>query len=466
VLPYPSWLNAGDTSWQLTAATLVGLMSLPGLAVLYGGLVQRKWAVNTMIMAFSGFCLVLIVWVLWAFKMGFGEPWIGTFLGKPGTVLGALSEEGRANIPLVGGPPSATFPGFHFSQSALVYFQFVFAAITPLLFLGSVVGRISFKVWLIFVPLWSTFAYAVNAFLLWGGGWWAAHGALDFSGGYVIHLAAGVSGFVAAAVIGPRLKRDREHGVPNNLLLVSVGAGLLWLGWNGFNGGDPYFAGADAAAAVLNTNLATAVAMMTWIVMDMLLSKSRKPTLLGGVNGMIVGLVGITPAAGYVNGLGAIVIGLVGSAIVWVSWNYLSKVRPFSKVDDALGVVYTHGIAGLAGGLMVGLLADPHMIVYVGLGKNSSITTSGLFYGHPKQLLIQAGAALTVIIWDGAVTFLLLRGIGLFMKLRMPDEMLETGDVAVHEEEVYPSEALTRVGSGASAPPAVSVAEKVPSDSG
>jgi Amt family ammonium transporter len=468
VVPYPSWLNAGDTSWQLTAATLVGLMSLPGLAVLYGGLVQRKWAVNTMIMAFSGFCLVLIVWVLWVFKMGFGEPWIGQFLGKPGTVLGAVSEQGRANIPLVGGPPSDTFPGFHFSQSALVYFQFVFAAITPLLFLGSVVGRISFKVWLIFVPLWSTFAYAVNAFLLWGGGWWAQQGALDFSGGYVIHLAAGVSGFVAAAVIGPRLKRDRSHGVPNNLLLVSVGAGILWLGWNGFNGGDPYFAGADAAAAVLNTNLATAVAMMTWIILDMLLTKEKKPTFLGGINGMIVGLVGITPAAGYVNGLGAMAIGLFGSVIVWLAWNYLSRVWPFRKVDDALGVVYTHGFAGLAGGLMVGLFADPHMVVYLGLGKNPDVTTSGLFYGHPRQLLIQAGAALTVIVWDALITFLILRGLGLFMKLRLPDEVLETGDVAIHNEEVYPSEALTRVGAGAAAQPpaaAESQSAKVPSDS-
>jgi Amt family ammonium transporter len=466
VVPYPSWLNAGDTSWQLTAATLVGLMSLPGLAVLYGGLVQRKWAVNTMIMAFSGFCLVLIVWVLWVFKMGFGQAWIGTFVGHPGPVIGAASEQGQGNIPSVSG--AGLMPHFRFPQSALVYFQFVFAAITPLLFLGSVVGRISFKVWLIFVPLWSTFAYAVNAFLLWGGGWWAAHGALDFSGGYVIHLAAGVSGFVAAAVIGPRLKRDRQHGVPNNLLLVSVGAGILWLGWNGFNGGDPYFAGSDAASAVLNTNLATAVAMMTWIVMDMLLTKEKKATFLGGINGMIVGLVGITPAAGYVNGLGAIAIGLFGSAIVWVAWNYLSKVPPFSKVDDALGVVYTHGIAGLAGGLMVGLFADPHMIVYLGLGKNPDVTTAGLFYGHPKQLLIQAGAALTIIVWDGLVTFLLLRGIGLFMKLRLPDEVLEVGDVAIHNEEVYPSEALTRVGSGLTAPPPAPAPadkpQKVPTD--
>ena len=377
--PYPAWLSSGDNSWQLTAATLVGLMSIPALAVLYGGLVQKKWAMNTVLMVFTTFCLVLITWVLWAFKMGFGTPLISTFVGDPRTVLGHAAEQGQANIPLLNG----LMPNFRFPESSLVYFQFVFAAITPILFIGSVIGRISFKVWMIFVPLWITFAYAVNAFLLWGGGYWAGKGALDFSGGYVIHLAAGVSGFVAAAVVGPRLKRDRERAIPNNLMFVAVGAGILWLGWNGFNGGDPYFAGADAAAAVVNTNLATAVAMMTWIIMDMAFSSEKKPTFLGGLNGMICGLVGITPAAGYVNGLGAIVIGLVCSAVVWVAWAYLPKyVWPFNKVDDALGVVYTHGIAGLFGGLLVGLLADPNMIVYLGLGKNPSISGAGLFYGH------------------------------------------------------------------------------------
>src|SRR3984893_15014340 len=344
--PYASWLSAGDNAWQMTAATLVGLMSIPALAVLYGGLVQKKWAMNTVLMVFATFCLVLITWVLWAFKMGFGTPLISTFVGDPRSVLGHAAEQGQANIPLLKG----LMPDFKFPESSLVYFQFVFAAITPILFIGSVIGRISFKVWMIFVPLWITFAYAVNAFLLWGGGYWAGKGALDFSGGYVIHLAAGVSGFVAAAVVGPRLKRDRERAVPNNLMFVAVGAGILWLGWNGFNGGDPYFAGADAAAAVINTNLATAVAMMTWILIDMAFSHEKKATFLGGLNGMICGLVGITPAAGYVNGLGAIVIGLVCSSVVWVAWAYLPKyVWPFNRVDDALGVVYTHGIAGLFG---------------------------------------------------------------------------------------------------------------------
>jgi Amt family ammonium transporter len=428
----------------MTAATLVGLMSIPALAVLYGGLVQKKWALNTMMMVFTTFGLVLVTWVLWAFKMGFGTPLISTFVGDPRTVLGSAAEEGQANIPLLNG----LMPSFRFPEGSLVYFQFVFAAITPILFIGSVLGRISFKAWMIFVPLWITFAYAVNAFMLWGGGYWAGKGALDFSGGYVIHLAAGVSGFVAAAVIGPRLQRDRDRAVPNNLLFVGVGAGILWLGWNGFNGGDPYFASADAAAAVVNTNLATAVAMLTWIVMDMLFSHEKKPTFLGALNGLICGLVGITPAAGYVNGLGAIVIGFVCSAVVWAAWIYLPKyVWPFNKVDDALGVVYTHGIAGLFGGLLVGLLADPKMIEYLGLGKNPDISGTGLFYGHPHQLLVQAGAALTIIVWDGAVTYVLLKVIGLFVKLRIPDEDLEIGDIAVHGEEAYPSEDLVSVSS-------------------
>lgn len=443
MVPYPSWLSPGDNSWQLTAATLVGLMSIPGLAVLYGGLVQRKWVVNTMLMAFTGFSAVLICWVLWGFDMSFGSPVhlgpgiLGNFIGHPGTVLSHIGEEARANIPLVSG--TGGMPKFRFPNSSLVYFQFVFAAITPLLFLGSVVGRINFKAWLLLVPLWSGIVYGVNAFLLWGGGWWAQQGAVDYSGGYVIHLAAGTSGFVAAAVIGPRLSRDRSSAVPNNLPLVALGAGILWLGWNGFNGGDPYFASADAAAAVLNTNLATAAATITWILWDMLAGPQKKATFLGGVNGMICGLVAITPAAGYVNGAGAMLIGLIASSIVWVAWNKASKLSFMAKVDDAMGVVYTHGIAGLAGGLLVGIFADPSMIVYPGSGKTPGFSVAGLLYGNPHQLLVQAGAAGTIIVWDAALTFVILKLIGLVVPLRMPDEMLEAGDLAVHDEEAYPS---------------------------
>jgi ammonium transporter, Amt family len=440
---YPTWLNPGDNAWQLTAATLVGLMSVPGLVVLYGGVMQKRWSVNSMMMAFAAFAIVLLAWVLFGFRMAFGHPlhifgahhgFFANILGKPGSVLGHAAEQGQASIPLI-----TTGPPFHFPTSTLVYFQFVFAGITPLLMLGSVLGRINFKAWLPFVLLWSGLIYTVNAFSIWGGGWFAQHGALDFSGGYVIHLSAGISGFVAAAVVGPRLQRDREVDAPNNLLMVATGAGLLWLGWNGFNGGDPYYAGASAAAAVLNTNLACAVAFLGWVGLDYL--TGRKPTLIGSVNGMITGLVAITPAAGYVNGWGALAIGLIGATIVYFALNYLSRVRPFRKVDDTLGVIYTHGFAGLAGGLLTGVFADPKMVIYPGIGKTADITPfAGLIHGSATLLKEQAWAGLWIVGFSAVGTFILLKLVGLVIPLRMKDADLEEGDLAVHGHEVYPSD--------------------------
>jgi ammonium transporter, Amt family len=452
--PYPEWLNPGDNAWQLTAATFVGLMSVPGLVILYGGVMQKRWSVNSMMLAFTAFGLVLIGWVLWGFDMGFGNPWhglsdsgfFGNFIGQPGAVLNHLEEQGQAAIPLV-----TTGPPFHFPQSTLVYFQFVFAAITPILMLGSVLGRVNFKMWLIFVPLWMTCIYCVNAFLIWGGGFWAQKGAVDYSGGYVIHLAAGVSGFVAAWVIGPRLARDREIDAPNNLLMVACGAGLLWLGWNGFNGGDPYYAGVDAAAAVLNTNLATAVAFLVWVLWDYM--TGRKPSLIGSVNGMIVGLVAITPAAGFVNGYGAMAIGAIAASVVYLAYNYLSRVRPFRSVDDTLGVIYTHGFAGLLGGLLVGVFADSNMIVYLGLGNTPSFSAEGSL--HLLKVQFYAGA--WVIVFSAIGTFILLKLIGLVIPLRMSDADMEIGDLAVHGHEVYPSDVPSLGYAGASAaliPPA------------
>jgi ammonium transporter, Amt family len=435
--PYPTWLSPGDNAWQLTAATLVGLMSVPGLVVLYGGVMQKRWSINSMMLTFSAFAVVLIVWVLWGFKMGFGHPlhifshgdgFFGTFVGKPGNILGHAQEQGRANVPLLSGG----MPSFRFPMSSLAYFQFVFAAITPILMLGSVLGRVNFKAWIPFVALWTTFIYTVNAFLIWGGGFFAHHGAIDYSGGYVIHLSAGVSGFVAAAVIGPRLQRDREIDAPNNVAMVAVGAGLLWLGWNGFNGGDPYFAGASASAAVLNTNLCTAVAFLVWVGWDYL--SGRKPGLLSGVNGMITGLVAITPAAGYVNGWGAIAIAIIASTIVYFALNYLSRLRPFRNVDDTLGVIYTHGFAGLFGGLLTGVFADPLMKVY------SGFSASGLIHGNATLLKWQFLTALWVILFSAIGTFILLKIVGLFVPLRMSTDNMEIGDVAEHGHEVYPSD--------------------------
>jgi Amt family ammonium transporter len=441
--PYPPWLSPGDNAWQLTAATLVGLMSVPGLVVLYGGVMQKRWAINSMMLTFGTFAVVLIVWVLWAFKMGFGHPighglgFFSTFWGKPGNILTQSQEQGRASIPLLSG----AVPNFRFPESTLAYFQFVFAAITPILALGSVLGRVNIKAWLPFCALWITFVYTIDAFLIWGGGWFAHKGAIDFSGGYVIHLSAGITGFVAAAVIGPRLQRDREIDAPNNVLMVATGAGLLWLGWNGFNGGDPYFAGLASSAAVLNTNLCTAVAFLVWVVWDY--ATGRKPSLIGGVNGMIVGLVGITPAAGYVNGFGAMAIGGIASTIVYFALNYLSRMRPFRNVDDTLGVIYTHGFAGFAGGLLTGVFANPHMIQAfgpTGTTKGDATAFAGAIYGNWTLLKWQFLTGLFVIVFSGVMTFILLRLVGIFIPLRMKEENMEIGDTAEHGHEVYPSD--------------------------
>lgn len=427
------WLDTGNNAWQLTAATLVGLMSIPGLVVLYGGVMQKRWSVNSMMMAFVAFAIVLILWVLFAFKMAFGNPihifgadsgFFGNMWGQPGSILSSHDLLGQAKI------PEFAELEFAFPTSTLAYFQIVFAAITPILMLGSVLGRINFKAWIPFVALWTVFVYTINAFLIWGGGYFSQQGAVDFSGGYVIHLAAGVSGFIAAWVIGPRLQRDREVDAPNNLAMVAVGAGLLWMGWNGFNGGDWYEASGIASAAVLNTNLCTAVAFLVWVALDYL--TGRKPSLIGSVNGMIVGLVAITPGAGFVNGWGAIIIGVIAATIVYFALNYLSRAKPFRNVDDTLGVVYTHGFAGLAGGLLVGIFANNKMAETVLAG-----TISG---GGLNLLKWQALTALWVIVFSAIGTFILLKIVGLVVPLRMSDEEMEQGDIAVHGHEVYPSD--------------------------
>jgi Amt family ammonium transporter len=327
-------------------------------------------------------------------------------------------------------------PALGYGMATMVYFQFVFAAITPIILLGAILGRVSFKAWVIFVPLWTTFIYSVGAYSLWGGGWLGSMGVLDYSGGYVIHLASAVSGFVAAAVIGPRLPRDRESFHPNSLLITLAGAGLLWLGWSGFNGGDPFTANADAGVGVLNTHTATAAALLTWVVLDVF--AYGRPSVLGAVNGMITGLVAITPAAGYVNGTGAIIIGIVAAALPWMTWNWLGqgKTALFRKVDDTLGVIHTHGVAAIVGGLGVGILADPKMVEWYGT-KGDQFAATGWWYGNFHQVILQLYGAGAIIIYNAIGTFILLKIIGLFVNLRFDDETLLIGDDAVHGEEAY-----------------------------
>ncbi len=418
-----AWLNTGDNAWQLTAATVVGLQSVPGLVVLYGGIVKKKWAINSAFMSLYAFAAVLIAWLLWAYNMGFGPEWT-SFVGMPHPIAAMGDELKQAVIPASN--TSANFP-----MATMVYFQFVFAAITLIIMAGAFLGRMNFKAWMIFVPLWLTFSYTVGAFSLWGGGWLSTLGVIDYSGGYVIHLSAGVAGFVGAAMIGPRLARDRESFQPNNVLMMLVGAGILWLGWNGFNGGDPYAASRDAGAAVLNTNVATAMSLLTWTFMDIQFFK--KPSVIGAVQGMITGLVAITPAAGVVSGYGALIIGLCAGIVPWFTMNVLGKrLSLFRKVDDTLGVFHTHAVAGLLGGILTGVLATK-----VGCAAYALSNPGGAIDGNWHQVVLQLEGAGFIIALNIVVTYILLKLISFVVPLRMSEEDLLIGDDAAHGEQAY-----------------------------
>lgn len=418
-----AWLNTGDNAWQLTAATVVGLQSVPGLVVLYGGIVKKKWAINSAFMSLYAFAAVLIAWVLWGYNMGFGPEWT-SFVGMPHPIAAIGDELKQAVIPTSN--TSANFP-----MATMVYFQFVFAAITLIIMAGAFLGRMNFKAWMLFVPLWLTFSYTVGAFSLWGGGWLSSLGVIDYSGGYVIHLSAGVAGFIGAAMIGPRLARDRESFQPNSVLMMLVGAGILWLGWNGFNGGDPYAASRDAGVAVLNTNIATAMSLLVWTVMDIQFFK--KPSVIGAVQGMITGLVAITPAAGVVSGYGALIIGVCSGMIPWFTMNVLGKrLSVFRKVDDTLGVFHTHAVAGLLGGILTGVLATK-----AGCAAYALSNPGGAIDGNWHQITLQLEGAAFIIVLNIVVTYVLLKLISFVVPLRMSEEDLLVGDDAAHGEQAY-----------------------------
>ncbi|KAL9109935.1 MAG: hypothetical protein Q9227_005458 [Pyrenula ochraceoflavens] len=422
----PSWLIKGDNAWQLTvrlladrvvivkltgfqAASLVGLQSVPGLVVLYAGIVKKKWAINSAFMAF------------------YASQW-GAFplLGTPGPIISMNDELKQANLPAAGLTPN-------YPMSTMVYFQFVFAAITEVILAGALLGRMNFFAWMLFCPLWLTFSYTVGAFSIWGGGFLFQRGVIDYSGGYVIHLSSGTAGFVAAYWVGPRLPRDRADFTPNNVLLMMVGAGILWVGWNGFNGGDPYAASPDAGAAVLNTNICTAMSLLTWTVLDVIFFK--KPSIVGAVQGMITGLVSITPAAGVIAGWGAIVMGALSGSIPWVSMMIVGKKMSFfQQVDDTLGVFHTHAVAGFLGGFMTGILATKE-----GCAAFAISNAGGAIEGNGRQVWLQIVGALFIIGLNLFMTTIIL----LFIKyvcripLRMSEEDLILGDAAAHGEEPY-----------------------------
>ncbi|CAI9758881.1 unnamed protein product [Fraxinus pennsylvanica] len=432
----PAWLNKGDNAWQMTAATLVGLQSMPGLVILYASIVKKKWAVNSAFMALYAFAAVLICWVLLCYRLAFGDKLL-PFWGKGAVSLGQSYLIKRASIPesthryaneTIESPMNQPF----FPMASLVYFQFTFAAITTVLLAGSVLGRMNIKAWMAFVPLWLTFCYTVGAFSLWGGGFLYHWGVIDYSGGYVIHLASGISGFTAAYWVGPRLKTDRERYVPNNILLMLAGAGLLWMGWSGFNGGAPYAANIISSIAILNTNISAATSLLVWTTLDVFYF--GKPSVIGAVQGMITGLACITPGAGVVQSWAAIVYGMLSGSIPWYSMMILHKKSTLlQKVDDTLAVFYTHAVAGILGGLLTGLFAEPDLCKMILPVKN----TKGAFYGNGSQFVKQLVAALFIIGWNIMSTTIILLLIRILIPLRMPEEQLMIGDDAVHGEEAY-----------------------------
>ncbi|XP_028767019.1 ammonium transporter 3 member 1-like [Neltuma alba] len=424
----PDWMSKADNAWQLTAATLVGIQSVPGLIILYGGAVKKKWAVNSAFMSLYAFACVFVCWVTWGYRLSFGDKLL-PFWGKP-----ALSVDENYLF-------KQAFLGL-FPNATMMYFQGVFACITLILVAGAVLGRMNFYAWMLFVPLWLTFSYTFTAFSIWcPDGFLSKMGLIDYSGGYVIHLSSGVAGFTAAYWVGPRLNKDRERFPPNNILLMLAGAGLLWMGWTGFNGGDPYSVSMDASLAVLNTHACTATSLLTWVVLDVIFF--RKPSVIGAVQGMITGLVCITPAAGVVQGWAAIIMGMCSGSIPWVTMMVVHKrSKLLQKVDDTMAVFHTHAVAGSLGGILSGLFAEPKLNFLFYGAYNKYV---GLFYGLQmrdaktglRQMGVQLLGILFVTLLNVVATSLICLFIRLLMPLRMSEEDMEVGDEAAHGEEAY-----------------------------
>ncbi|KAL7198717.1 hypothetical protein ACSBR2_021089 [Camellia fascicularis] len=426
----PNWMNKGDNAWQLTAATLVGLQSVPGLVILYGSIVKKKWAVNSAFMAFYAFAAVLVCWVGWGYQMSFGHKFIH-FLGRPNV---ALDQKFLLKQTFLGMFPNAT----------MVFFQFVFAAITLILIAGALLGRMNFYAWMMFVPIWMTFSYTVGAYSIWcPDGWLSKMGVIDYSGGFVIHLSSGVAGFTAAYWVGPRASQDRERFPPNNILLMLAGAGLLWMGWTGFNGGDPYVASIDASLAVLNTHVCAATSLLTWLFLDILFFE--KPSVIGATQGMITGLVCITPAAGVVQGWAAIIMGILSGSIPWYTMMVLhKKIWLLKQVDDTMAVFHTHAVAGSLGGLLAGLLAEPRLCRLFYMVPHWEHYTGLLYAFHAgniragfKQLWVQILGIGFIIVLNVFMTSLICVLIRFVVPLRMSEEELREGDEAVHGEQAY-----------------------------
>jgi ammonium transporter, Amt family len=398
-------LDTGDTAWMLTATALVMLMSLPGLAVFYGGMAKVKDTLNTIAMVFTAYAIASVVWIVYGYSLAFGTD-IGGVIGSPEKLL--LSGLDVKSL-------QGTIPEFLF-----VAFQGTFAAITVALISGSYIERMKFSAWLLFILLWVSFVYVPIAHWVWGNGFLAKLGALDFAGGTVVHINAGIAGLVGALMLG---KRKDTALIPSNLPMVVIGTGLLWFGWFGFNAGSAVASNALASVAFLNTNIATAVAALSWMFVEWL--HAKKPTVLGLASGVIAGLVAVTPAAGFVNVIGAIIIGLLAGIVPYFAVAVLKHKLGY---DDALDVFGIHGVAGIIGAILTGVFADPSI----------NEAGKGLLYGNSGQVLIQALAVAITIIYDAIATLVILIVVTALTGLRVsPEEEVAGLDSSQHREKAY-----------------------------
>ena len=367
-------LNSGDTAWMIMATALVMLMTPAGLALFYGGMSRYKNLLNTLAMTFVAYCLTSVIWIMWGYSLSFG-PDAGGIIGTLDNIF--LNGIGVETL-------SGTIPAYVF-----VLFQMTFACITIALVLGSIVDRMKFSAWIVFTVLWVTFIYCPIAHWVWGGGWMGEMGALDFAGGTVVHINAGVAGLVLAIIIGKRIGYGREAMFPSSVTLTALGAALLWFGWFGFNAGSGLAADGIAASAFLVTNTSAAIAALAWMFSEWIYEK--KPTLLGLASGVVAGLVAITPAAGFVNLSAALIIGLVAGVFGFYSVAILKQKLGYDDSLDAFGV---HGMCGLWGAIATGLFANP------AITKGAA----GLFYGNPRQLWIQIISIFSTIVFTAAGT--------------------------------------------------------------
>ncbi|MCC6346606.1 MAG: ammonium transporter [Nitrospirales bacterium] len=406
--PAPLKIDTGDTAWMIVATALVMLMTIPGLALFYGGLSKRKDSLNTIAMSFVAFCIVSVLWILYGYTFTFGED-LGGIIGKPTKLL--LAGVGVNSISDL----AKTIPEYIF-----IVYQLTFAAITVALASGAYIERMKFSAWVLFSLLWMTFVYLPVAHWVWGGGFLAKLGALDFAGGTVVHINAGAAALVGALVLGKRRERSL---IPSNLTMVVTGAGLLWFGWFGFNAGSALAANGLAGAAFINTNTATAVAAMAWMAVEWI--HAKKPTVLGLASGAVAGLVAITPAAGFVNVGGALIIGLAAGVVSFLS---VAVMKPKFGYDDTLDAFGIHGVAGTLGALLTGIFADPSINE---MGK-------GLLYGNPGQFLTQIIAAVVTLVYSGIATYLLFLIIKAIAGVRVTTEEEITGlDESQHGEKAY-----------------------------